>query len=271
MTLGDGERVRLAVEDRGPATAGAPAERPGTTGLGLQIVRRTVAAAGGTVTVTHADRRHPGGGAAAARSAVQAVVLVILGLGPVLVLVVVPGLRLGLGTVVVAGRLQARSGRRRDRPGSRHGGRGAQERAGRARRPSGPPGSRRCRAPAGCASGRAACAPRCAAAGRAAGGRRPPGGAPGRDGQRRHGGGTAVGRHRGQGARGGARQRGHDSQPTVAATVLGSAGTTARGGGWGWLHGSSFGQGTSLPGGALSAPRAEVKVSSRRPSGRVRA
>ncbi|MGZ4494419.1 MAG: ATP-binding protein [Nocardioides sp.] len=53
VALTGGERVSLVVEDQGPGAPYAPADRPGTTGLGLQIVRRTVAAAGGSVTVQH--------------------------------------------------------------------------------------------------------------------------------------------------------------------------------------------------------------------------
>ena len=43
--------AELVVADRGPGFAAAPAGRPGTTGLGLDIVRRAAAAAGGTVAV----------------------------------------------------------------------------------------------------------------------------------------------------------------------------------------------------------------------------
>jgi signal transduction histidine kinase len=49
-----GERVRLEVADsgRGMGEGNGPARRPGSTGLGLDIVRRAVASSGGTVDVT---------------------------------------------------------------------------------------------------------------------------------------------------------------------------------------------------------------------------
>ena len=56
IELVSGEQTRLVVTDAGPGPSYPVEPRQGSTGLGLQIVRRTVAAAGGTVTVTHGDR-----------------------------------------------------------------------------------------------------------------------------------------------------------------------------------------------------------------------
>ena len=47
----DGAAVRLVVSDRGPGPGGAPREGPGHTGLGLEIVRRTVEPAGGAIEI----------------------------------------------------------------------------------------------------------------------------------------------------------------------------------------------------------------------------
>jgi signal transduction histidine kinase len=56
LALTAGERTGLVVTDAGPGPgAGSVGPRQGSTGLGLQIVRRTVGAAGGTVTVTHGE------------------------------------------------------------------------------------------------------------------------------------------------------------------------------------------------------------------------
>jgi len=52
MAMSDGH-VLIEVADSGPGigTGSAPGQRPGTTGLGLQIARRTVAAIGGTIDI----------------------------------------------------------------------------------------------------------------------------------------------------------------------------------------------------------------------------
>ena len=51
--------VHLIVADAGPGLSGARTDRPGSTGLGLDIARRTAVAAGGNLRVTNP----PGGGA----------------------------------------------------------------------------------------------------------------------------------------------------------------------------------------------------------------
>ncbi len=58
--VGDAERVTLVVEDAGPGLSARTGEehRPGFTGLGLQIVRRSVGAAGGDLEI----RSRPGTG-----------------------------------------------------------------------------------------------------------------------------------------------------------------------------------------------------------------
>lgn len=50
-------RLRLAVTDQGPGfAAAASGPRPGTSGLGLQLARRTIERAGGTVAMSAPGR-----------------------------------------------------------------------------------------------------------------------------------------------------------------------------------------------------------------------